>query len=49
VLGYIGDRIHSVVFTPRAGKPRIISLRKANKREVKRYEKEIEFRKARPR
>lgn len=39
VLGFIEDRLHSVVFTPRDGKPRIISLRKANKREVKRYEK----------
>lgn len=38
-LGFIADRLHSVVFTPRDGKPRIISLRKANKREVKRYEK----------
>ena len=39
VLGFIADRLHSVVFTPREGKPRVISLRKANKREVKRYEK----------
>ena len=39
VLGFIDDRLHSVVFTPREGKPRVISLRKANKREVKRYEK----------
>ena len=39
VLGFIEARLHSVVFTPRAGKPRVISLRKANKREVKRYEK----------
>lgn len=39
VLGYIAGRLHSVVFTPREGKPRVISLRKANKREVKRYEK----------
>ena len=39
VLGFIGERLHSVVFTPRDGKPRVISLRKANKREVKRYEK----------
>ena len=39
VLGFIKDRLHSVVFTPRDGKPRVISLRKANKREVKRYEK----------
>lgn len=37
--GFIEDRLYSVVFTPRQGKPRIISLRKANKREVKRYEK----------
>lgn len=42
VLGFIADRLHSVVFTPREGKPRIISLRKANKREVKRYEKAIQ-------
>ena len=39
VLGFIKDRLHSVVFTPRNGKPRVISLRKANKREVNRYEK----------
>jgi uncharacterized DUF497 family protein len=39
VLGFIADRLHSVVFTPRDGKPRVISLRKANKREVRRYEK----------
>ena len=39
VLGFIEDRLHSVVFTPREGKPRVISLRKANKREVKIYEK----------
>lgn len=41
VLGFIEDRLHSVVFTPRNGKPRVISLRKANKREVVRYEKAI--------
>ena len=39
VLGYVGERLHAVVFTPRAGKPHVISLRKANSREVKRYEK----------
>ena len=37
-LGYIGDRLHAVVFTPRAGKVHVISLRKANKREVNRHE-----------
>ncbi|HOV18044.1 BrnT family toxin [Ottowia sp.] len=40
-LGYIGPRIMAVVFTDRPeGKPterRIISLRKANRREVTRY------------
>ncbi len=41
VLGFIEDRLHSVVFTPRNGKPRVISLRKANKREVSRYEKAV--------
>lgn len=41
VLGFIDDRLHSVVFTPRNGKPRVISLRKANQREVIRYEKAI--------
>jgi uncharacterized DUF497 family protein len=34
----IGDRLHVVVFTIRNGVLRIISLRKANRREVKRYE-----------
>lgn len=38
VLGYIGDRLHAVVFTPRMGKIHVISLRKANAREVKQYE-----------
>ena len=42
VLGFIEHRLHSVVFTPRDGTPRVISLRKANKREVKRYEKSIQ-------
>ncbi|MEO5660381.1 MAG: BrnT family toxin [Polaromonas sp.] len=39
VLGFIGERLHAVVFTPRAGKMHVISLRKANPREVKRYAK----------
>ena len=39
VLGVIGERLHAVVFTARAGKLHVISLRKANSREVKRYEK----------
>lgn len=36
-LGYIGDRIFAMTFVDRPGCRRIISLRKANKREEKRY------------
>lgn len=37
-MGLIGDRLHVLVFTPRDGAVHVISLRKANAREVKRYE-----------
>jgi uncharacterized protein len=37
-LGIIAGRLHSLVFTPRAGKVHVISLRKANRRETNRYE-----------
>lgn len=37
VLGHIAERLHAVVFTPRAGLVHVISLRKANAREVKIY------------
>ena len=40
-VGFIEDRLHSVVFTPRDGKPRVISLRKKNKREVNRGERQL--------
>lgn len=36
-IGYIGLRLHNVVYVDRAEGRRIISLRKANMREVKRY------------
>jgi uncharacterized DUF497 family protein len=36
-FGYIGERLFVVVFTPRAGKVHVISLRKANSREVKQH------------
>ena len=36
-VGYIGDRLHYVVYTMREGKYRIISLRKANPREIRQY------------
>ena len=39
VLGFIGGRLHAAVFTPRAGIAHVISLRKANTREVTRHEK----------
>lgn len=39
VLGFIGERLHALVFTPCEGKVHVISLRKANSREVKRYAK----------
>jgi uncharacterized DUF497 family protein len=36
-LGYIGDRLFCIVFVDREDNRRIISLRKANLREIKRY------------
>lgn len=42
VLGYISGRLYAAVFTPRADKFHVISLRKANSREVKVYEKALE-------
>lgn len=38
-IAYIGDRLHCVTYVERAGTRRIISLRKANSREEKRYAK----------
>jgi uncharacterized protein len=37
-FGYIADRLHVVCFTPIPGGVRVISFRKANRREVRRYE-----------
>ena len=36
-IGYIGDRLYYVVYVEREEVRRIISLRKANLREVQRY------------
>jgi uncharacterized DUF497 family protein len=36
-LGFIGVRLHTMVFTRRADDIRIISLRKAHRTEVRRY------------
>jgi uncharacterized protein len=37
-IGYLNGRLHVICFTPIEGGVRIISFRKANQREVKRYE-----------
>jgi hypothetical protein len=37
-IGFIGSRLHVLVFTPRADSVHVISLRKANRREVEKYE-----------
>lgn len=41
-LGYIKGRLFSMVFTVRGTILRIISLRKANKREIKNYEQQTQ-------
>ena len=38
-LGFIGDTLYALVFTMRNGVLRVISLRKANRKERNRYEK----------
>jgi len=37
-IGFLEKRLHVVVFTPASGGIRVISFRKANNRERKRYE-----------
>ena len=37
-LGFIGDRVHAVVYTLRQDRTRLISMRRANKTEVKEHE-----------
>jgi uncharacterized DUF497 family protein len=39
-LGFLGVRLHIICFTPIDGGVRIISFRKANRREVRYYEDE---------
>lgn len=38
-LGLLGGRLHVLIFTERRGRVRVISLRKANARERRAYEK----------
>ena len=40
-VGYLNERLHVICFTPIKEAVRIISFRKANKREVKKYEETI--------
>ena len=37
-IGHIGDRLYVAVYTPRGNRRRLISLRKANSREVERWQ-----------
>ena len=37
-VGFMGERLHVLCFTPVAGGIRVISFRKANAREVKNYD-----------
>lgn len=39
-IGYLKGRLHVLCFTPITAGVRVISFRKANSREIKRYEKE---------
>ena len=41
-LGFLDGRLHALVFTETAKGVRVISFRKANKREVKTYEQETQ-------
>lgn len=41
-LGLLASRVHALVFTETTNGIRVISFRKANKREVKRYEQETQ-------
>ena len=36
-IGYLGGRLHYVVYTERGERRRIISMRKANSREMRKY------------
>ncbi|MCE7026515.1 BrnT family toxin [Jiella avicenniae] len=39
-IGFIGQRLHVLIYTERHQRIRIISFRKANEREVRRYDRE---------
>ncbi len=39
-IGFVGTRLHVLIYTERQERVRIISFRKANDREVRRYDRE---------
>lgn len=41
-VGFLGGRLHILVFTPTPDGIRVISFRKANKREIKAYEQAVD-------
>ena len=43
-IGFVGPRLHVVAYTARGDVIRVISLRKANQREERRYDQERESR-----
>jgi uncharacterized DUF497 family protein len=45
-IGFLNIRLHVIVFTPVEGRIRVISLRRANEREAKRYESKHERKEA---
>ena len=40
VLAFLGERLHAAVITMRGDTVHVISFRKANKKEIRRYEKQ---------
>ncbi|WP_258123769.1 BrnT family toxin [Mesorhizobium onobrychidis] len=41
-IGFIGNKIHQIAYTPRNGNIRVISLRRATKEEIRSYVEYIE-------
>ncbi|MBO0663140.1 BrnT family toxin [Jiella sp. MQZ9-1] len=39
-IGFVRERLHVLVYTERDGRIRVISFRKANDREIKRYDRQ---------
>lgn len=41
-IGFVGNKIHQIVYTPRSGNIRVISLRRATKEEIRCYVEYLE-------